>query len=250
VLSSDARARRIELARGLGEGYARLAERQAARWSAEEAARAEKAYAPAVALSRLPGAGGEEIGRLLAEKLDYGLFDRELLDQVAKELHVDHWVLRGLDERVRTGIERSISELAGRTSVLEDQYLRAVTRAIATVGRRGRVVVVGRGAPFILTSDEALRVLVVAPRAERVKRYARVKAIPAAESEAALDQAERDRAAFARRQFGVEHTDPTLYDLSVNTGTLGFEHAVDLVVQALRARFPDAAPFHGAAKRR
>lgn len=217
--------------------YSLLADLQGTRWSRMRRA-APARPAPAVAFSRLPGAGGAEVGRLVAEKLDYGFFAREIVDQVADELDVDHWIVRGLDERVRTAIERSLSDFFGRSSFSEDAYLRGVTRVIATLGRRGGVVIVGRGAPFVLPADRALRVLVVAPHAMRVERYAKVKGIPSQQAEAELGQAERRRELFAERQFGVQHADPLLYDLVVNTGTLGFEPAAALVVQALHLRFP------------
>jgi cytidylate kinase len=194
--------------------------------------------APAVAFSRLPGAGGEEVGRLVAEQLDYGFFGREMVDQVADEIGVDHWTMRGLDERVRTAIERSLSDWFGRSSFSEDAYLRGMSHAIATLGERGGVVIVGRGAPFLLPAERTLRVLLVAPRATRLERYASVKQISSGRADAELTRAEQERSRFAERQFGVQQADPVLYDLVVNTGTLGFEGAAGLVVQALRLRFP------------
>jgi cytidylate kinase len=222
------------------EAYGRLAERQAARWDRMGRTSEAGKHAPAVTLSRLPGAGGEEVGHLVAERLDYGFFGREIVERVAEELHVGHWVVQGLDEQVRGGIERSLWDLFGQGSFSEDTYLRAVTRSIATLGRRGGVVIVGRGAPFILPADQALRVLLVAPRPTRVERYAKVLGIGPHEAEAELARAERQRETFALRQFGVRQTDPVLYDLMVNTGGLDPQAAADLVVHALRLRFPDA----------
>lgn len=222
------------------EAYGRLAERQAARWDRTRRASAPERYAPAVTFSRLPGAGGDEVGRLVAERLDYGFFGREIVEHVAEELHVGHWVVQGLDEQVRGGIERSLWDLFGQQSFSEDTYLRAVTRTIVTLGRRGGVVIVGRGAPFILPADQALRVLLVAPRPMRVERYAKVLGIAPDEADAELARAEQRRETFALRQFGVRQTDPVLYNLVVNTGELSLPDAADLVVHALRLRFPDA----------
>jgi len=217
--------------------YATLAERQAARWERARQAKAHPAK-PAVALSRLPGSGGEEVARLVAERLDFGLFGREIVEQVAEDLGVDHWLVDGLDEHVHSAIERSLSNLFGRNSVDEDRFQRSVARAVTTLGRRGSVVIVGRGAPFLLSEHDALRVLLVAPREQRAKRYAEVKALEAGHAESELGLAERQRADFARRHFGADLSDPARYDLSLNTGTLGFEGAADLIVEAYRRRFP------------
>jgi cytidylate kinase len=113
-----------------------------------------------------------------------------------------------------------------------------VSRTVATLGRRGSAVIVGRGAAFLLGRDEALRVFLVAPRPVRIERYAKVKELPIDRADEALRRAEEQRAEFARLQFGAQQEDPLHYDLVLNTETFGFEAAAGLIVEALRRRFP------------
>lgn len=217
-----------------------LADRQLRRWELQHRMASSDAPrpAPCVAISRLPGAGGEEIGRLVAKWLDYGFFDREFVEEIARDLHVDPWIVQGLDERVRSAIDRFLGDAMGLSRPTESDVMQRIARIVATLGRRGNSVIVGRGAAFLLSTDEALRVLVTAPRAQRIERYAEVKRLDPAQAEAALARAEEERNVFARRQFGVSQEDPLLYDLVLNTGTLSFEAAAALVVEALRRRFP------------
>ena len=42
-----------------------------------------------ISISREYGSGGHEIGRKLAEKLEFEFFDRNLLDELANIRHVD-----------------------------------------------------------------------------------------------------------------------------------------------------------------
>lgn len=218
--------------------YSALAERQAARWEQVRRAQERRKHTPAVVISRLPGSGGQEVGRLVAERLDFGLFGREIVEQVAQELGIDHWLVNGLDEHRSSAIERSLSELFGRSPVDEDRFQSRVVRAVTTLGQRGSVVIVGRGAAYLLSEHDALRVLLVAPRPFRIDRYAETREIAAEEAESELNVAEQQRADFARRQFHVDQSDPALYDLVVNTQTLGFEGAADVIVDAYRKRFP------------
>jgi cytidylate kinase len=218
--------------------YGALAERQAARWEQAQRAQERRKHVPAVVISRLPGSGGEEVGHLVAQKLDFGFFGREIVEEVAKELGIDHWLVRGLDEHRSNVIERSLSELFGRSGVDEDRFQRNVVRAVTTLGKRGSVVIVGRGSAYLLSEHDALRVLLAAPRAFRVDRYAQTQNIPSERAESELTVAERQRIDFTRRQFGVDQTDPALYDLVVNTQTLGFAGAAELIVDAYHKRFP------------
>jgi len=224
----------------VGSDHSRiLAERQMRRWELQHpSAGGARGPSPCVAISRLPGAGGAELGQHVARWLDYGFFGQEIVDEMARGQGVDPWIVKGLDERVRSGIDRYLADTFAHPRFNEDDYLWHVTRTIATLGRRGSVVIVGRGAPFVLRCEEALRVLVVAPRQQRMERYAKVKQLPSARAAELLERAETQRAEFARSQFRVEQNDPLLYDLVVNTGTLSTEAAAGVVVEALRRRFP------------
>ena len=224
------------------ERVARLAQRQVLRWEIQHPHTRAEPTRPCVALSRLPGTGGAEIGRLVAETLDYGCFDGEIVDQIASELGVDHWMLRGLDERVRSRIDRLVADAFGAQRVPEGVYFQHLARVVATLAERGRAVIVGRGAPFLVPPERGLRVLLIAPRERRIARYAEVMQLPAERARVELDRADAQRAEFVRARFGARQDDPLLYDLTLNTGTLSFELAADLIVEALRRRFPHPRP--------
>ena len=219
------------------ETYRLLADRQMRRWELQHRIGAPARPLPCVAISRLPGAGGAEIGRRVADVLDYGFFGSEMVDQIEREKGLDHWLVSGLDERVRTAINRFVGDTFSDRQFRESDYLRHVTRAIATLGRRGSAVIIGRGAPYILSPEHALRVLLVAPRPARLERYAEVRDLSADRAERVLARSEEHRSEFIQKQFGVRQDDPALYDLALNTATLGFDRAAHLIVETLRRRF-------------
>lgn len=217
-----------------------LINRQVRRWSLQHPVALAEAPSPCVALSRLRGSGGVEIGRRVAEWLDYGFFDKEIVDWVASEEGIQRQLVEGLDERLRSSVERYVTDSFQTRAFTESDYLRDVVRIVAILGKRGMAVVAGRGAPFILPAERALRVLVIAPLALRVQRLAEAEGIDAAEATELLRREDAEREIFYRSQFGVEQSDPLLYDLVVNTGTLSVEAGARLVVDALRSRFPPA----------
>ena len=95
-------------------------------------------------------------------------------------------------------------------------------------------VILGRGAPFVLGPDKALRVLVVAPAEWRAEKLAKRQGLSPAEATRRLEREDQQRCDFVA-QFGVDPNDPSLYDLVVNTHSLGHDAAVTLVIDALRA---------------
>jgi cytidylate kinase len=213
-------------------------EHQVRLWETERRSRERAPRGPCIALSRQPGAGAAELGRRAAELLGYGFFGIEIVDQIARELGVQRQLVAGLDERVSSGIERYVAEAFRRRSITESDYLRAVVRTVTTLGERGRAVILGRGAPFILPASRALRVLVVAPLEDRVARVAREEGLSEREAWSRIAHRDQERRRFLRTDFKVDPDDPTHYDLVVNTGSLGLDASAALVLEALRRRFP------------
>ena len=211
-----------------------LVERQARRWELNQRAAAPRPTLPCVALSRLPHSGASALAEQVAEKLDYGFFGIEIVDRISREQGIRRQLVAELDEHVRSTIDRYVLDSFRRRSFSESDYLRLVVRTITTLGERGMAVILGRGAPFVLGPDRALRVLVVSSRARRAEQLARRHGLSPAEALRRLAGEDEKRREFLS-QFKVDPDDPALYDLVVNTETLGVDGCVTLVVDALRA---------------
>jgi len=223
-----------------------LVQRQILRWEAAEKAFAQRApvehglATPTLAISRLPHSGGGALAQRLAETLDYGLFGRELIEEMERQEGIQRSLLAGLDERIHGAIERYVLDTLCRGSFTESHYLRHLVRTLRTLSERGMVVVLGRGACHVLPPERTLRVLVVAPRPFRLERLARKRGLSDAEAEAALSSEDDQRRAFLWHQFGIAADDPLDYDVVLNTGAIGLDAAARIVVECLRDRFPAA----------
>jgi cytidylate kinase len=174
----------------------------------------------------------------LAIRLDYGLFGREIVDQISAEEGVSKRLVADLDEHVENAIERHVIDNFRRQNFTESDYLRDAMRIVSTLGMRGRTIVLGRGSACILPAATTLRVLVVAPTEWRRDRLARIRGVSAEEAEKTLAREDAGRAAFWKHNFNVDHSDPVLYDVVMNSAMLGIDGVVDLVAQAFRLRFP------------
>jgi cytidylate kinase len=218
-----------------------LADHQIRRWHLEARPRTARPRRPCLALSRLPGSGADELARLLAQRLGYAFFGVEIVDRIARKAGIQRELLAGMDERVRSGIEAVVDGLRNRPLPFSDSdYVSRLVRVIATLGEGGAAVIVGRGSPYVLGPELGLRVLVVAPREQRIERLAKRHDLPLAEAVTRLEREDAARRQFVARSFRVDPDDASLYDLAVNTGALGIDGAAELVEATLRRRFPSA----------
>lgn len=179
-----------------------------------------------ITISREPGSGGSEVARRLAADLSLDLIGAQIIQQVAEQAGISEKVIASLDEKEVNRRESWIDSLFRTRHLWPDEYLQHLTRVIATIGKQGNAVIVGRGAQFILPPQETFRIRLIAPREIRIRNVMRDSNTGFDESERYVYKTEADRSAFHRKHFNVDWSNPEYYDLVVNTGCMGVEGAV------------------------
>lgn len=214
---------------------------------------------PVITISRQFGAAGVPVGRALAEKLGADFLDRAIVAQVALRSGIPETELETYDERlpsfwqrVAAALTTSSPEVALPASAYTDELthltthdrLVAITRSvIEEAAERGNVVIVGRGAAFILGRQHGtLHVQLHASLDARIRYLmSRIEDIP---SEASLDErslrelarsVDTARADYIRGTFNADWLDARHYDLSLDTGRLGVDGTVDVIQAAVKA---------------
>src|SRR5438105_2209714 len=199
-----------------------------------------------VCISCASGAHGEEVGRLVAERLGFLYVDDEIIaraaarggidpDHVADEERRKSRIAVLLDHIGRGGGEAwaGVVSPAFTHDVPSDAVRAFVRDAVAEVAARGKVVIVAHGASHAIGgSGGALRVLVTAPPETRAKRLGAAEGLGDAAATKAVKRADSGRADYLKRFYGIGEELPTHYDLVVNTDGIRPEHAAALIAQA------------------
>jgi cytidylate kinase len=188
-----------------------------------------------VCISRTMGAGGEDVGRLVAASLGFQYVDEDIVSQAAlrgglsaedvADAERRQSFLRRLLTELGTGVGVESYGIAPVTpGALSDDVRGLIREAIEEVAARGNVVIVAHAASFALAGKEnTLRVLVTASPEVRAERV-----------EGSIEDSDIDRGDYLRRFYGVEHELPTHYDVVINTDHLSVERAGELVTLAAR----------------
>ena len=232
-----------------------------------------------VTLSRQLGAGGYRVASGLAKALGLRIVDRETIDQAALEAGVPKVALhelgyegrRGLMQRILDALRTSPAipstiEMRRRESdalltvaprgiftpakpllsaAMED-YVRIVGMVILNMAKEGDVLIIGRASQALLRdSPEALHIRIVAPLSHRVEKFMGLEKLTQREARQRLLASDRARAEYLRRYYGVNWSDPQLYDIVINTGHISIGTAVQLAALAQAQRLiPQAQGTH------
>lgn len=202
-----------------------------------------------VCISHQTGAGGSEVGRLVAEQLGFRYVDEELVIQAASEGGVEAAAIA--DEERRKSLIANLLESFGRGGTAEalaiggfapmsmelgrtSEDLRALIRqAIEETAARGKAVIVSHAASHAIGGrSDALRVLVIASPKTRADRLREAQSLDQAAAARAIREADANRVDYLKRFHDVGEEQPTQYDLVLNTDHLSLVEAAGLISTA------------------
>jgi cytidylate kinase len=201
-----------------------------------------------ICISHADGAGGREIGKRVAEKLGFRYVDEEIVARAAAKGGISPADVADVEQR-KSALVRLLHELArgaapesygfpvstgpAGTAAAPDAIRSLIQDAIVETASSDRVVVVAHAAARALTEKTGvLAVLVSASPETRAHRVAEAEEIELRDAKRAIAEADAARADYLRRFYDVRSEQSTDYDLVVNTDTLSFERAVELVALA------------------
>jgi len=197
--------------------------------------RAAMEYFPVVTVCMEAGSGGCFIAKALADKLDYDFFHRDIVQGIAQSVKISDIVVETLERERLTGVMDFISSVVKEKYLYPGLYLQHLMKVVGTIGQHGRAVIVGRGANFILPADSRFSIRVVAPMEVRIRNISRLHRTPPEEARRRIIRRDAKRRAFVRESFYTDISDPTHYDLILNTARLAPEAAVGGILEAMRA---------------
>lgn len=207
-----------------------------------------------ITIAREFGAGGEQVGRLVADRLGWKFLDRHLVSEVARQLALSEDFVDRHDERRASFLDRLLQQLAGAdfsspqepsiwTPPFQDPafdparaVLQLTQEAVRSAAAAGNCVIVGRGSTYILRGHEG--VLSVFLRAKAEARLRLVKELFNLDDEAArkrIRETDANRAAYIREVYGHDWLNPHHYDMVLDSGVIGFAGAAAAIVAVASA---------------
>ena len=197
-------------------------------------------------IGRQLGAGGQEIGRMLAEEFGANYYDRELLNLAAKESGFSEEFFKRNDER--KGFLRSFLHLpygngVGTTNFYQSNFsqeslFKFQSDAIRKAAEEGSCVFLGRCADYVLRDfSNVVNVFITASLDFRARKVAEKKGISVGQAQKIIEQKERNRAEYYHYYTGKQWGYAASYDLCIDASLLGLQETERIIADFVRKRF-------------
>ena len=199
-----------------------------------------------ITIGRQFGSGGRYVGRLLAEKLGIPFYDQELLSEAAKQSGICEEIFEEHDEKPTRSLLFSLvtgmQHHMGTGNFYMDMPLNhriflAQFDAIRKLAEEGSCVIVGRCADYVLRENpDTVSIFVKADMPSKIQRAVTYYGVEKDKAEDRIRKADKQRASYYNYYATATWGDVDNYDLVVDTGALGVEGAVELIVKFLELR--------------
>lgn len=191
-----------------------------------------------ITIGREFGSGGREIGMKLAKKLGIPFYDKELIVHAAEKTNLEESIVERYDEKHAFPAFSSSNIFDIYQMPMSDRVYIAQADVLRELAAKGSCVIVGRCANYVLDDDAALfSVFVHAPMKDKIKRKKSV--LPGksdSEIEAHIRKIDKKRAKYYSYYTDGVWGAAATYDLCINSGAIGIDGAVDLIIDAVSKR--------------
>lgn len=201
-----------------------------------------------VTIARGFGSGGKEIGDMLGKALGIPCYEQEILKMASEYSGLNEALFGKADERLSGSylfnlVKRVnmalISNPSNKEFTSNDNLYQIQAEIIRQLAEEQSCIIVGKCANHLLREyKNVLSVYVEADRATCLKRLMERYLISEDEATKMIVKTEKYRSDYYRHYTGGrEWTNPTEYDITLNSGRLGKEGCVEIMKNIVESRF-------------
>lgn len=188
------------------------------------------------------GSGGREVGEKLAAKLGIKLYDKELLQQAAKDSGFCEEIFENHDEKPTNSFLYSLvmdtysvsgySEAPFLDMPLNHKVFLAQFETIKKIAEKESCVIVGRCADYALSDNpDCINVFIHADLDVRIKNVSRNLNITENKARDIINKTDKQRASYYNYYTSKKWGDSKSYNLSLDAGKLGTDNCVEMILK-------------------
>ncbi|MGI6256804.1 MAG: AAA family ATPase [Anaerovoracaceae bacterium] len=199
---------------------------------------------PIVTISRQFGSGGRIIGKQLAEELGVVYYDKNILDDIAKDKGYSKELIEEDEKKAKNSFFYSMANAFGSAGYgvenlsINEQFFMAQFDYITKIGQKQEGgVIVGRCADYVLREDKSVsNIFIYADEDSRIERAIEIYGVSPEEAPRMLADVDKARANYYRYHTGQKWGEPSNYHLAIDSGHMEIDNIVKLILEYITLR--------------
>lgn len=182
-----------------------------------------------VSISREFGSGGRDIARKVAEDMGLELYDRNMLEDIAKAINIEPEVLEDIDEKPRNKLLSR--RVKGHSNSMEENLAQMQFEYLRRRADQGEsFVVVGRCSETILKDRKGLvSIFIVGDKETKLNHAMEKFGISREEAVFKCERHDRSRRRYHNHYSDFKWGDSRNYDMCINSSRLGMEGTAEII---------------------
>ena len=188
------------------------------------------------------GSGGKQVGEKLAERLGIKLYDKELLQQAAKDSGFCEEIFENHDEKPTNSLLYSLVmdtySVSGYSAApfldmpLNHKVFLAQFETIKKIAEQESCVIVGRCADYALAENpDCINVFIHADMDFRIRNICKKLDVTDNKARDIINKTDKQRASYYNYYTSKKWGDAKSYNLSLDAGKIGIDNCVEMILK-------------------
>ena len=183
-----------------------------------------------ITIERRYACGGQQIATKLSQKLNYRLYDHNMVVETCERLDLPYNMIVGMDEQAPVN---TLFNLPGEKYLpLEEKIFNTEVEIIQEAAKEPGAIFVGRCAGEVLKDKKCLREFITASKEFRRERAIKVEKIARENAEKTMQKFDQRREKYFTAHSSARWGVPENFNLVLNSELLGVDACVDILVTA------------------
>lgn len=204
-----------------------------------------------ITIARGFGSGGKEIATMLSKELGIPCYDRELITMASEYSGIDESLFVDADEKIRGSYLVNILKKVPCTTYIVEPNEKEFTsdinlfniqaKIIRDLAKTQSCIIVGKCADYILKDqNNVISVYIEAPRYACLSSIMGKMHVTKERAEQLIKKTDKYRANYYKYYTGGQDwTNPTNYDMTLNSDRIGRKKCVDVIKSYIDLKFND-----------
>lgn len=196
-----------------------------------------------ITVTRQFGSLGRPIAKMVAERLGYEYYDRDIIEMAAEKMGEPVYKLSEYDEHIVTPYGKMAFPLGFGASEKQNKLFEIEKKIIIEFAAKKNCVMVGRCSDYVLREGgfhHLLNVFIYAPYGARYNYCLKNLGFTEDAVEKYIEKIDHGRSGFYKKYTGERFDSITYRDLMVDSSSMTIEKVVELICTASKLKFNEA----------